>query len=316
MSQNEDLQKPWGVIYNSTGHVYNNDAHSAELVTQVLLGMPVKILEQQGNWRKIEMPDSYIGWINGSVEPMTEREYLEYLEKPKIVVTAHSSSSYSMASPNSQIVSDLTVGNQLVLDGKKGKYYRVIYPDGRKAFVKKSDAEMESNWLKDIELTSGSIVETAKQFIGIPYVWGGTSAKGLDCSGFTKTVYFMHGIIIARDASQQVNYGRLIDQSGDFDKLQPGDLVFFGSKATVENPKEKVVHVGIALGNKQFIHASDYVKISSFDPTDPLYDEYNTNRYLRAKRIIGSVNTSGIEEIYHNTFYRKQENDTKQTTIH
>ncbi|MDD2245393.1 MAG: NlpC/P60 family protein [Dysgonamonadaceae bacterium] len=305
-----------GIIYNSTGNVYSKNAHSAELVTQVLLGMPVKILDQKGGWRRIQMPDSYIGWINGSVEPVTEKELQEYLQKSKIVITSHSTSSYSRAKTNSETVSDLVAGDILVLLGTKGKYYKVVYPDGRTAYVNKSDAKEESRWLTDIELTHESIISTAKQMMGIPYVWGGTSTKGLDCSGFTKTVYFLHGIILARDASQQVKYGELVDQEGSFDKLQPGDLVFFGTKATPENPQEKVVHVGISLGNNKFIHASDYIRINSFDPSDPLYDEFNTKRYLRTKRVIGSVNTPGIQEIYHSTLYQRKENDTKQTSIH
>lgn len=297
--------KTWGVIYNSTGNVYYKNAHSAELVTQVLLGMPVKILDQKGGWRRIQMPDSYIGWINESVEPMTENELHAYLQKPKIIVTSHAATSFSKAKSNSPIVSDLVAGNSLVVVGIKGRYYKVVYPDGRTAYVSKSDAKKESNWLDEIELTGKSITETAKQMMGIPYVWGGTSTKGLDCSGFTKTVFLMHGVILARDASQQVKYGELVDQTGDFGKLQPGDLVFFGSKATSENPRERVVHVGVAIGNNKFIHASDYIRINSFDPNDPLYDAFNTKRYLRTKRVIGSVNTPGIDEVYHNTFYQK-----------
>jgi len=147
-------------------------------------------------------------------------------------------------------------------------------------------------------------VRTGKQFMGVPYVWGGTSSKGLDCSGFTKLVYFLHGVILQRDASQQVLNGKLIDEKGDFSNAQKGDLVFFGTKATPENPKERVVHVGIYIGDMKFIHASDYIRINSFDPADPLYDEYNTNRYLRTKRIIGEVGTKGIERIFENEFYK------------
>jgi cell wall-associated NlpC family hydrolase len=124
------------------------------------------------------------------------------------------------------------------------------------------------------------------------------------CSGFTKQVYFMHGVILARDASQQVLYGKLIDDSGNFDEVQPGVLVFFGSKSTPENPEERVVHVGIYIGDKRFIHSSDYIHISSFDPDDPLYDAYNANRYLRTKRIIGEVNREGTVEIFRNNFYQ------------
>ena len=119
-----------------------------------------------------------------------------------------------------------------------------------------------------------------------------------------KLVYFLHGVILQRDASQQVLNGKLIDEKGDFSNAQKGDLVFFGTKATPENPKERVVHVGIYIGDMKFIHASDYIRINSFDPADPLYDEYNTNRYLRTKRIIGEVGTKGIERIFENEFYK------------
>jgi len=126
----------------------------------------------------------------------------------------------------------------------------------------------------------------------------------MDCSGFTKQVYYMHGIVLARDASQQVRYGRLIDEAGDFSEALPGDLVFFGTKATAENSKERVVHVGIYIGDRRFIHASDYIRINSFDPADPLYDAFNTKRYLRTKRIIGEGNGEGMEELFNHPFYR------------
>ena len=101
----------------------------------------------------------------------------------------------------------------------------------------------------------------------------------------------MHGIVLARDASQQVNQGELVDSAGDFSKLLPGDLMFFGSKAkpiakTKEESKERVVHVGIYIGNNHFIHASDNIHINSVNPVDELYDKFNAGRYLRSKRYI------------------------------
>lgn len=293
-----------GIIYNSTGTIHSEPRYGSETVSQVLLGTPVKVLERNGGWWRIQMPDKYIGWINGSVKRLSLQELNAYNKQPKIVITALHSTSFSQADAASQPVSDLVAGNMLELKDEKGDFYRISYPNGREAFVKKADAQKLPDWLKSIRLTGESIVSVAKRFMGVPYVWGGTSAKGLDCSGFTKTVYFLHGIILQRDASQQVLTGKLIDDTGDFNNAQPGDLVFFGTKASPENPKERVVHVGIYIGNKRFVHASDYIRINSFDPQDPLYDEYNTNRYLRTKRIIGEVNTQGIEEVFKNEFYR------------
>lgn len=294
----------WGVIYNSVGTLHAEPRYGSELVSQGLLGMPVKILETKGGWRRIQTPDRYIGWINGSIEVMTKPELQQYQQKPKVIVTSVSVYSLEKTDNDSYPVSDLVTGNILEIKGAKGEFYQVGYPDGREAYIRKPDVMEIADWLKSIEMSGESVVNTAYRFMGIPYLWGGTSSKGLDCSGFTKIVYFMHGIILPRDASQQVLTGKLIDSSGHFGDALPGDLLFFGSKATDDDPKERVVHVGIYIGNNRFIHASDYIHISSFDPADPLYDEFNTNRYLRAKRIIGEANTPGIEKIFENDFYQ------------
>ncbi|WP_158602539.1 C40 family peptidase [Proteiniphilum sp. X52] len=295
----------WGVIYNSVGTLRAEPRYGSELVSQGLLGMPVKILEKRGGWCRIQTPDKYIGWINGSVRAMTQSERQQYLRQPKVVVTSVFARSQQRADSDFPPVSDLVVGNMLVVKGEKEGFYQVVYPDGREAYVRKSDAKETTDWLKSMDLAGESIVNSAYRFMGVPYLWGGTSSKGLDCSGFTKTVYFMHAIILPRDASQQVHCGKLIDSSGDFSGALPGDLLFFGSKATDDSPKERVVHVGIYMGNKRFIHASDYVHINSLDPADPLYDEFNANRYLRTKRIIGEVGTPGIENIFENEFYKQ-----------
>jgi cell wall-associated NlpC family hydrolase len=122
-------------------------------------------------------------------------------------------------------------------------------------------------------------------------LWGGTSTKGLDCSGFTKTVYFMDGMILPRDASQQEKIGVLVDDRKNYDLLEPGDLLFFGKEVT-DSTDEKIVHVGMWIGDMKFIHASGDVHISSMDVDDPEYDEYNDNRYLRTKRIL-KTDTAG-----------------------
>lgn len=293
----------WGLVYNSVGSLRAEPRHAAEMVTQVLLGMPVKIYEQKGEWCMIETPDRYLGWISGSVQPLTDSQRRNYLQRQKVIISALYAHSYEQKYQEYLPVTDLVAGNMLELITNDGAYYWVRYPDGRKAYVMKSYAKEVNYWLREIRLTGESVVQTAKKLLGIPYLWGGTSVKGLDCSGFIKQVYFMHGIILARDASQQVRSGKLVDETGDLTDALPGDLLFFGAKASQERG-EKVVHVGIYLGKRRFIHASDYVRINSFDPADPLYDDFNANRYLRTKRIIGEVPCEGIEQIFSNAFYR------------
>jgi len=123
--------------------------------------------------------------------------------------------------------------------------------------------------------------------LGVPYLWGGTSTKGNDCSGFTKIVYLMNGYIIPRDASQQVNAGKIVDENLKFEGLEKGDLMFFGTPAT-DNKKMRVTHVGIWLGNNkgEFIHSSSNVHLSSINENEKNYDGFNKNRYLGSRRYL------------------------------
>ena len=296
--------KNWGIVYTSVATMRSAPRFSSEMVTQALLGMPVRILEKEDDWYRVQTPDKYIGWMKGSISLMNKKDLNKYFDSPKIIINSMSSQSYEKADKNSQPVSDIVLGNMFEVLNANGSFFHVKYADGRKAYIKKEDALMLNDWHKSISKNGNDIVKIAYIFLGLPYTWGGTSSKGVDCSGFTKTVYLMHGIILERDASQQVKYGKLIDDKGDFSNAKPGDLVFFGEKPTADYPKERIIHVGIYIGNQRFIHSLDYVKIGSFNPKDALYDAYNTGRYLRTKRALGE-NGALNYDIFENDFYKK-----------
>ena len=286
--------KSYGIVYNSVGTIHKEPKHSSGIVTQTLMGTLVRVLDRQRDWYRIQTPDRYIGWVCGSIVLVSEQEQTEYSNEQKIMVSSLYAQSYQQVDVDCGIVSDLVVGDVLVVKEDVANFYKVLYADGREAYVCKSDAKLLKNWYP--MQTKDEVVSTAMQFLGIPYVWGGTSSKGLDCSGFTQLVYFLHDILLPRDASQQVNVGELVDDEADFDKLELGDLVFFGEKATSDMPREQVLHVGIYIGNHRFVHASDYVRINSFNPQDELYDDFNTNRYLRTKRILGDTSLQSVKE--------------------
>ena len=133
---------------------------------------------------------------------------------------------------------------------------------------------------------------------GFPYMWAGMSPKGMDCSGFVRTVFFMHDLIIPRDAGPQSRTGERIYGTQN---LLPGDLVFFGRKDTAT---PKVSHVGIYLGEGKFIHSLGLVKIGSFRPEDPEYDAYNTGRYLFASRVLPFIDKQeGLNTTLTNPYY-------------
>ncbi len=281
--------KTYGIINLSVASLRVQPDYSSEMMTQALLGMPVRVLERDG-WYRIQTPDDYIAWTHRvSVLPVTREELTAWNQAEKVVVTSHYAFVYSQPDRRSQTVSDIVAGNRLKLEGTKGGFYHVSYPDGRQGYVEKSVALPEREWRKALKQDAASIIRTAHTLMGVPYLWAGTSSKGVDCSGFVRTVLFMHDIIIPRDASQQAYVGQHIDIAPDFSNLQPGDLVFFGRKATPER-KERVVHVAIYIGNRRFIHSQGDVHVSSFDPQDELFDEYNLGRLLFAVRVLPYIN--------------------------
>jgi hypothetical protein len=292
----------YGIVNLSVCNLRREDDFSSEMITQGLLGMPVRIVGLTG-WYRIQTPDDYLGWVNrAAIVRMSKDEYDAWNSAEKIVVTSHYGFTYEEPDAGSQSVSDVVSGDRLKWEGVEGDYYRVAYPDGRKACISRAIARPEKEWREALKQDAQSIITTAKTLLGVPYLWAGTSAKGMDCSGFVRTTLYLHDIIIPRDASQQAGVGKRIDIAPDFGNLQPGDLVFFGRKATAER-RERVVHVAIYIGNKKFIHAQGDVRINSFDPADAEFDEYNLGRLLFATRILDAIGTPGINTTATNPYY-------------
>lgn len=284
--------------------------YESAMETQSLMGTIVEIVDEEGYWRQVVTPEPYTAWCTdlGLVE-MTPEQINEYKTAPKYICTAHHSGVYAEPSLSGRRLSDLSMGNLLRVVykakgtkvSKKGKFVEVMLPDGRKGWTPSADLAGFAGWAAKQKVTADNIVNTAMQFEGTPYLWGGASSKGLDCSGLVRLTFFMNGHLLPRNASQQVKYGREIimecDHSitPDSDKLykemqkrtrnlKPGDLVFFGSPET-RMKKEKITHVGIYIGNGRIIHASHKVRVNSLIPGQKDYYE-NSHRLLKARRFI------------------------------
>lgn len=302
--QTADNEK-YGVITVPIADARMEARSDAELGTQLLLGMPVKIIKKEG-WWQIKTPENYVVWIKeNSFVRMNKTTFNQWISAKKIIFTDNFGFACQAPDKQKQHVSGLVFGNILKWEGENKDFFHVSYPDGRKAYVLKKQAVLYDKWKTSLNLSEKNIVQTALAWKGIPYVWGGTSVKGLDCSGFTKTVFLKNGVILMRDAWQQAKTGIPVDISSGYDNLRPGDLMFFGKKAANEN-KEKIRHVAIYIGNREFIQAAGYVKISSLDPEKANYDEKNTQEFIHASRIIGAVGSEGIWAIDDNPLYRVQ----------
>ena len=297
--------KVWGIVNVSVCNLRAEGDFSSEMMTQGLMGMPVRLLERDG-WYRVQTPDQYIAWVHRvGIHPVTREELAAWNAAEKVVVTAHYGFVYTLPDQKSQTVSDVVAGNRLRYEGRKGAFFAVSYPDGRRGYLPRTMAQTESEWRRGLKQDAQSIIATAKTLMGIPYLWAGTSSKGVDCSGLMRTVLYLHDIIIPRDASQQAYKGAHIDIAPDFSNLQLGDLIFFGRKATPER-KERVVHVGMYIGNGRFIHSQGDVRISSFFPDDELFDAYNLGRLLFAARVLPYINKEeGLNTTATNAFYQE-----------
>ena len=288
----------YGVSTQSVINFRTSGKYSAESATQVMMGTPLRILQKKDGWTRAITPEGYISWVtSGSIEYMNEEEFNKYMAAPKVIVTTKYTTIYEDMSDSSQMVSDAVWGNILLDLGDAGIYWRkVAIADGRVGFIPQRDVQNFNKWLDSRNPTAENIIATAKQFIGVPYMWGGTSIKAVDCSGFCKSVYFLNGIILARDASQQCLTGDDVDITKyvndstytveALSDLKKGDLIFFGTKATPEK-KERITHVGIYIENGIFIHSATKVRINSLIPTDENYYSGST-RLVRAQRILGN----------------------------
>ena len=332
-----ELEKRMAVVELSTIYMRQQPDYESALETQELLGTVVEIVGEQGYWREIVSPQPYRAWATekGLVE-MTEEELKAYEEAPKVMFTGLYGHIYMEPSFKAATLCDLVGGDLLrvaehaesgagkgdgaeavLQDNKiklKGKWTEVMLPSGRKGHVPTKELKPHYGFMSIAQgegdagsidaQTTEAIIAQAEKLLGSPYLWGGMSAKGVDCSGLVRISHIMNGILLPRNASQQINCGdrvpmpvnpRFRDDRSDaqtfkeemlarVQNLQRGDLVFFGTPASEPGKKPRITHVGIYLGEGRIIHSSHMVRINSLIPGEADYYE-NAHRLIAAIRL-------------------------------
>lgn len=276
----------WGIATLSVCSARERPDHTAEMGTQISLGHTVRVLQAAEGWLYVEAPSGYRAWVEPGTLVRCNRAQAETWENgPLVIVTALESVIASQPDRHSEPVGDVIIGNLLKPVGTSPGWLRVALPDGRTGFLEADAAADYRTWRQQRQPTAASIEATARRFLGRPYLWGGNSPKGLDCSGFTQLVFGLNGISLPHQASQQAGRGALVPLEPNRARLLPGDLLFFGQAATPTQP-ERVFHVGIYLNDALVIHAAARVQLNRLDELIAPPDAPGRRVFLRARRLL------------------------------
>ncbi|MEI7596836.1 MAG: C40 family peptidase [Bacteroidota bacterium] len=254
----------FGIASFSIIPIKKEPSHRSETVNQLLFNDLVKVIDKIDEWIYIEsIDDKYVGWCQEVlIMPLNDEEFVS---QSKINKKFNPFPSIIIEDVNSKDKINLPFGCSLSIENQ----YVIL--NNRKF-------NLEIELYKPNSNLSESIVECALIYLNTPYLWGGKTVFGTDCSGFSQTVFRMNGIQLPRDAYQQAEIGTTIDF---IEEAKAGDLAFF------DNLEGKITHVGIMLSSETIIHASSYVKINKIDHVG-IFDE-KTNKYSHQLRIIKRV---------------------------
>lgn len=246
--------KEYSVCLHTLIPVRKTESECSEMVTQIVFGETYTVTNIEGNWAKVIISyDNYTGWIDAKL--------INYISKNQFIeINLQAETICSM--PLSQIT-NLTTSKTIPIVG--GSSFSSINSSN---IFNINNVDFEDKEVYEIyKPTSENIVVIAKKYINAPYLWGGKSILGIDCSGFTQIVYKIVGVPLNRDASQQAKQGNKVLSIKD---ALPGDLAFF------DNNRGHITHVGIIISNKLIIHASGWVRIDKIDEKGIFNSDTNT----------------------------------------
>ena len=233
----------------------------SEIVSQILFGEHFIIIEKDKQWTKVKLYyDDYEGWIDAKQYQTISIENYEMLCDEAIIL-------------NGDLVEYITIPDNTLIPITLGASL---------SFLNHSDVNTKNYNFEGLKISGvkakSNLVATAYMYLNTPYLWGGKTPFGIDCSGFTQMVYKLNGYKLLRDASQQASQG---DVLSFIEESEPGDLAFF------DNEEGKIIHVGIMLENNYIIHASGKVRVDRLDHLG-IYNA-ELNRHTHRLRVIKKI---------------------------
>jgi hypothetical protein len=233
----------------------------SEIVSQVLFGEHFEILEQQKQWAKIKLQfDEYEGWVDSKqFQIISEADY-QQLSSDAIIL-------------NSDLIEYITGPNNLLIPIPLGASL---------SFLSHNEINTQNYDFEGLKISGqkpkSNLINTAFMYLNAPYLWGGKTPFGIDCSGFTQMVYKLNGYRLLRDASQQATQGEALSF---IEESEPGDLAFF------DNEEGNIIHVGIIMDDNYIIHASGKVRIDRLDHLG-IYNA-EVNKHTHKLRVIKKI---------------------------
>lgn len=256
----------YGISTLSVVPVRKEPSERSEMVTQLLFGELLWILDRQGNWLFARTAyDDYEGWIDLKMVTQIGEDYFRYFNGRRSDVVIDLAAQLFDEKERRHIL--IPAGSSM--PGIKG---RILTVNGKRYVL---SGETNRIMLADKKATRRNLTEIAHRYLDTPYLWGGRSPFGIDCSGFTQVVFKICGIRLRRDASQQATDGKNLSFLAE---AKPGDLAFF------DDAQGRINHVGILLEDDKVIHATGRVRIDSIDQQGIYNQEFQ--RYTHQLRLI------------------------------